>query len=194
MQKQCPKSYSRLENVILKNYNAGYRKALETNNENWMRVKIKEVIEGIKSCRRELRRYYVNFSHEVVGPLHRAYNLDNPGSVYNKDEFRYLNVHFVNYLQETRVVRGSRFSDLRDMLVNYKDWQDICVTGEGAISKNQTITLSRIYVLREKELRGRDLSSFLVKLCKTVSKEKERELSFLFFFECFDLTLSLFFC
>ena len=89
LQKQCPKSYSRLENVILKNYNAGYRKALETNNENWMRVKIKEVIEGIKSCRRELRGYYVNFSHEIVGPLHRAYNLDNPGSVYNKDEFRF---------------------------------------------------------------------------------------------------------
>ena len=89
LQEQCPKSYSRLENVILKNYNAGYRKALETNNENWMRVKIKEVIEGIKSCRRELRGYYVNFSHEVVGPLHRAYNLDNPGSVYNKDEFRF---------------------------------------------------------------------------------------------------------
>ena len=112
------------------------KEALTTNNENWMRVKIKEVIEGIKSCRRELRRYYVNFSHEVVGPLHRAYNLDN------KDEFRYLNVHFLNYLQETPVVEGSMFSGLRSMLVNYKDWQDICVTGEGGVKRKEFIIFS----------------------------------------------------
>ena len=140
MQKQCPESYFGLENVI-KEYNKNYR-GLEKENEAWMEEKIKELIGGIKSCRRELRRYYVNFSHEVVGPLHRAYNLDNPGSVYNKDEFRYLNVHFVNYLQDTPVVEDSRFSNLRDILVNYKDWQDTCVTGEGGVKRKGFIIFS----------------------------------------------------
>ena len=55
-----------------------------------------------------------------------------------------LDVHFVNYLQEMPVVRGSRFSDLRDMLVNYKDWQDICVTGEGVKRKGFIIFSSEI--------------------------------------------------
>ena len=30
-----------------------------------------------------------NQSLLIVDPLHRTYNLDNPGSVYNKDEFRF---------------------------------------------------------------------------------------------------------
>ena len=134
LREQCPTSSSRLENVILKNYNAGYRKALETNNENWMRVKIDEVEEGIKSCIRELRRYYVKFSHEVVGPLHRVYNLNNPNRVYNKDKIIYMNVHFVNYLQQkTSIPEGSKLFALREILVGYKDWQEICITGEGGI-------------------------------------------------------------
>ena len=137
LQNQCPTSYFGLEHVI-KEYNENYR-GLEKENEAWMKKKIDELIERIKSCRRELRGYYVNFSHEVVGPLHRAYNLDNPGSVYNKDEFRYLDSYFLNYLQKTQVVKGSRFSDLRDILVNYKDWQDICVTGEGGINKSRSL-------------------------------------------------------
>ena len=139
LQNQCPTSYVGLENVI-KEYNKGY-KGLEKENEAWMKEKIRELIERIKSCRRELRGYYVNFSHEVVGPLHRAYNLDNPGSVYNKDKFIYLDVHFLNYLQ-TQVVEGSMFSGLRSMLVNYKDWQDICVTGEGGVKRKGFIIFS----------------------------------------------------
>ena len=140
LQKQCPKNYFSLNKVILE-YNKDYR-GLEKKNEAWMKEKIKSVIGGINPCREELKRYYVNFSHEIIGPLHRAYNLDNPGSVYNKDEFRYLDVHFVNYLQETPVVRGSRFSGLRSMLVNYKDWQDICVTGEGGVKRKGFIIFS----------------------------------------------------
>ena len=53
-----------------------------------------------------------------------------------------LDVHFVNYLQEMPVVRGSRFSGLRSMLVNYKDWQDICVTGEGGVKRKGFIIFS----------------------------------------------------
>ena len=137
LHEQCPKSYFGLNNVV-KEYNENYR-GLEKENEAWMKKKINELIERIKSCREEIRKDYVKFSHEVVGPLHRAYKLDNTGSVYNKDEFRFLNGYFLNYLQDTQVVKGSRFSDLRDILVNYKDWQDICVTGEGGINASESL-------------------------------------------------------
>ena len=53
-----------------------------------------------------------------------------------------MNVHFVNYLQETPVVRGSRFSVLREILVGYKDWKHICVKGERGVKRKGFIIFS----------------------------------------------------
>ena len=58
-QKQCPKSYFGLRNVV-REYNKDYR-GLEKKNEDWLEEKVEAVISGIKSCREEIRRAYINF-------------------------------------------------------------------------------------------------------------------------------------
>ena len=66
----------------------------------------------------------------------------------SKDNFQYLDINFVRDLQGTVIPKGSRFWILRSILVDIKNWKHICVKGE------------------REELRGRDSSSFLVKLFK----------------------------
>ena len=108
-QNQCPKSYFDLRDVV-REYNEDYR-GLEKKNEDWLEEKVEAVISGIKSCREEIiKRAYVNFSHEVIVPLHRSYNMDTSAS---KDYFQYLDVNFVRDLQETPVLKSSKLAELR---------------------------------------------------------------------------------
>ena len=136
-QKQCRKSYFGLRDVV-REYNEGYR-GLEKENEDWMEEKIEAVISSIKSCREEIRRAYVKFSHEVIVPLHRAYNMDTSAS---KDNFQYLDVNFVRDLQGTVIPEGSRFWILRSILVDIKNWKHICVKGERGVKRKGFIIFS----------------------------------------------------
>ena len=100
LREQCPTSYFGLKDTISE-YNKSYN--LEKENEAWMKEKIKAVIVGIKSCREEIRRAYVDFSHKVIVPLQSAYNRENSAS---KDDFQYLYADFVRYLQERSIDAG----------------------------------------------------------------------------------------
>ena len=163
-QKQCRKSYFGLRDVV-REYNEGYR-GLEKKNEDWMEEKVEAVISSIKSCREEIRRAYVKFSHEVIVPLHRAYNMDTSAS---KDNFQYLDVNFVRDLQGTVIPEGSRFWILRSILVDIKNWQEVCIFGEGGISASLALqeNLNESDVFTQEGAYSR-LSQFIKSGCSAV--------------------------